>query len=113
VQETRSTDDGASWTDPAPLNANAIGDVESDTYAQLQTGGPGTWVAAWNSYDSLTSTIGTDLDILFARSIDAGVTWTAPSPLNTDADIDAEDDFYPQVSTDGLGKWVAVWEHVE
>jgi len=54
-----------------------------------------------------------DLDILFARSIDAGVTWTAPSPLNTDADIDAEDDFYPQVSTDGLGKWVAVWQHVE
>ena len=33
-----------------------------------------------------------------------------PFPLNTNAASDVEDDFAPQVTTDGLGTWVAVWQ---
>src|SRR6185369_3357766 len=72
------------------------------------TDGAGTWVAVWQSYDSLGGTIGTDVDILTARSTDGGVTWSAPVPLNTNAAVDAGSDYFPQVTTDG-SVWVAVW----
>jgi hypothetical protein len=67
-----------------------------------------TWVAAWHSYDSLGGPIGTDSDILMARSTDAGLTWSAPGALNSNAATDAGGDFYPQVTTDGA-TWVVVW----
>jgi len=45
-----------------------------------------------------------------ARSTDGGVTWTAPAALNTDANTDLGDDGAPQLTTDSLGTWVAVWD---
>jgi hypothetical protein len=107
----RSTDDGVTWTAPAPLNTNAASDTGDDARPQLTTDGRGTWVAVWESLDSLGDTIGTDSDILLARSTDDGVTWTAPAALNTDATSDAVDDERPQVTTDGQGTWVAIWEY--
>jgi hypothetical protein len=52
-----------------------------------------TWVAVWHSaedlYDAnLDDTIGEDADILVARSMDGGATWTAPVALNTNAASD-------------------------
>jgi hypothetical protein len=105
----RSTDDGATWTAPAALNTNAASDVEDDSRPQLTTDEQGTWIATWQSQDSLGDTIGTDFDVLVARSTDDGVTWTAPAALNTNAASDVEDDNRPQVTTDGRGTWVAVW----
>ena len=105
----RSTDGGVTWTAPVALNTNARKDSRDDGYPQVTTDGQGTWVAAWRSWDSLGGTIGTDTDILVARSTDGGVTWTAPAPLNSNAGSDAGDDFWPQVTTDGQGVWIAVW----
>ncbi len=107
---SRSTDNGATWTAPAPLNTNAASDTYFDYRVQLTTDGQGNWVAVWQSSDDLEGTIGTDPDILFARSTDIGATWTAPAPLNTYADSDSSYDFNPQLTTDGQGNWVAVWE---
>jgi hypothetical protein len=107
---SRSTDGGASWSSPAALNTNAGNDAGDDLYPQLTTDGHGTWIATWDSADSLVQTIGTDGDILAARSTDGGVTWSAPAALNSNAGGDAGDDFTPQVATDGQGTWVAVWE---
>jgi lipid-binding SYLF domain-containing protein len=107
----RSTDDGVTWTAPAALNTNAGSDAGYDVVPQLTTDGRGTWVAVWHSEDSLGGTIGTDWDILVARSTDDGVTWTAPAALNTNAGGDAADDTIPQLTTDGEGAWVAVWEY--
>ncbi len=64
----------------------------------------------WYSFDSLGGTIGTDADILVARSMDAGETWTAPAPLNTNAGSDTRNDGWPQVTTDGQGTWIAAWQ---
>ena len=105
----RSTDAGVSWTAPAALNTNATSDVGNDFLPQLTTDGHGTWIAVWYSYDSLGGTIGTDRDILVARSTDAGVTWTAPAALNTNAASDLGADRRPQLTTDGQGTWVTVW----
>ena len=62
-------------------------------YPQVTTDGAGNWVAVWHSNDSLGGTIGTDADILVSRSTDAGGTWTAPAPLNTNAGSDSGDDW--------------------
>jgi len=105
----RSTDNGATWTDPAALNTNAATDSGGDSGPQVTTDGAGHWVAVWQSNDTLGGTIGTDMDILMARSTDNGVTWTDPAALNTDAATDSGNDNRPQVTSDGGGKWVAIW----
>ena len=106
---SRSTDAGASWTPAGPLNTNAATDSGSDSGPHVSTDGAGNWVAAWRSSDSLGGTIGTDGDILVSRSTDAGSSWTAPAPLNTNAASDSGLDNDPQITTDAVGNWVAVW----
>jgi Neuraminidase (sialidase) len=105
----RSTDNGATWTAPAALNTNAATDSGDEYWPQVTTDSAGNWVAVWYSEDSLGGTIGTNWDILVARSTDNGATWTAPAALNTDAATDSRDDYGPQVTTDGGGNWVVVW----
>jgi subtilisin-like proprotein convertase family protein len=106
----RSTDFGASWSDPAPLNNNAYADSGSDSLPQIAVDAAGNWIAAWNSYDPLDGTIGEDRDILFARSTDGGSTWTSPAVLNTNAASDEGNDSVHGLATDSTGNWVAVWE---
>ncbi|MDH3521410.1 MAG: hypothetical protein OEM49_13225, partial [Myxococcales bacterium] len=36
--------------------------------------------------------------------------WSVPVPLNTNATTDVGEDFRVQLTTDGAGIWVAVWE---
>jgi hypothetical protein len=110
VLVARSTDSGMTWTTPVPLNANAGTDSGGDDAPQVATDGSGNWVAVWTSRDSLDGTIGTDVDVLVSRSSDNGATWTPPTPLNTNAATDRDDDNCPQVATDGNGNWVTVWE---
>jgi Neuraminidase (sialidase) len=109
----RSTNNGATWTAPAPLNTNAATDSEGDRNSQVTTDGAGHWVAVWQSEENLGGTIGTDLDILVARSTDNGATWTAPAALNTNAATDSGYDYSPQVTTDGGGHWLAVWHSTD
>ena len=106
---SRSTDAGGTWTDPAALNTNAGSDSRPDFGPEVATDGAGNWVAVWHSYDSLGGPIGIDADILVSRSADAGVTWTAPVALNTNAGTDSGDDLVPRIVTDGTGNWAAVW----
>jgi len=94
---------------PDTLNTNAAIDSGNDEVPQITTDGIGNWIAVWDSSDSLGGTIGGDFDILVARSTDNGATWTAPAALNTNAASDSGQDFEPQVTTDGIGNWVAVW----
>ncbi len=91
------------------LNTNAASDTGDDFFPVLTTDGAGNWVAVWYSNNSLGDTIDVDFDILVARSFDAGATWSAPVALNTNAASDTGGDFFPQVTTDGAGNWVAVW----
>ena len=108
-----SADSGESWSAPALLNNNASSDSGADTDPQLSTDGLGNWVAVWMSKEDLEGAAGTDKDVLFATSLDNGATWTNPAILNPNANDDAGDDLYPQVTTDGLGAWLAVWTSVD
>jgi hypothetical protein len=105
-----SADKGATWTAPAALNTNALSDSGDDFWPQVTTDGAGNWVAVWSSAEqNLNGGIGTDRDILAARSTDDGDTWTDPVVVNTNAATDSGDDIYPQLATYGAGNWLAVW----
>jgi hypothetical protein len=106
----RSSDAGLNWTARADLNNNADTDEGGDSNVQIVWGAQNTtWTALWQSWDSLGDTIGTDGDLLFARSTDDGLSWSDPAVLNSLAATDTEDDKKPQLATDGAGNWVAVW----
>lgn len=106
----RSIDNGQNWSSPAPANTNAGADTARDSDADIATDGKGNWVVIWTSNNSLGNTIGTDRDILYARSIDTGANWSSPLPLNSTAATDTAGDSDPDVATDGKGHWLAVWD---
>jgi Neuraminidase (sialidase) len=105
----RSTDNGATWTPPVPLDNKAAVDSRSDDVPQITTDGNGIWIAVWSSFGFS----GSDFDILVSHSTDNGATWTASVALNTNAGSDTGNDEYPQIATDGQGHWAAVWQSDE
>lgn len=99
----------ATWTGTSALNSNAGTDAGDDFTPSLANDRLGNWIAVWSSYDSLGGTIGTDSDILFAKSTDNGATWSTPSPVNSNAAASDADDYTPVVASDGQGHWICVW----
>ena len=106
---SRSNDAGASWTHPMPLNSNAQSDAGFDATPDIAVDAKGRWAATWSSGDSLDGSLGTERDILIARSADAGASWSDPSPLNQNAASDSRDDWSPRLANNGADVWVAVW----
>jgi hypothetical protein len=107
----RSTDNGTTWTDPAPLNTNWATDAGDDAHPRLVTDGSGNWVVIWLSEDNLgIPLLGTDRDVLFARSCDDGAHWTSPWVLNGNAFSDlAESDWYQEIALGADGRLLAAW----
>jgi len=108
----RSTDNGATWTQPAPLDGSP--DDQSDIYSdiagyQVATDDSGLVAIACTSRGDLGGTIGTDGDILVYRSMDYGATWLAPVPVNNDAATDSDWDRYPNLFIDTAGHWMVAW----
>lgn len=101
------------WTVPSPVNTNAATDSGDDRIVQVSTNGIGTWIVAWHSNDTLGGRIGRDRDILYARSVDNGQTWSDPYPINTNADRDSGQDTFVQIANDGGTNWIAVWDSTE
>ena len=93
----------------APLTTDAATDTGNDTSPRIATDGQGTWITIWAATDGIGGSLGSDSDVLVARSHDFGITWTAPLPVNSTATGDTEFDFAPVLATDGQGLWVAVW----
>jgi len=106
---SRSTDNGASWTAPVPLNTNSVDDSGRDDWCRLDTDGAGSWLAVWQSNEDLGGAIGTDRDIFASCSTDNGVTWADPVALGTNAGGDIGQDMFAQLGTDCAGQWVVAW----
>ena len=105
----RSDDDGLTWSDPYPLNANAADDEGSDEYPYAETDGQGNWVVSWKSDDELGGAASGKDNIFIARSEDHGASWTPPVPLNSDAERNRGNTHYPHQAVDPQGRWIAVW----
>lgn len=104
-----SSDDGGTWSDPAPLNTNAATDSNTDQSPAIASDRNGHWVVVWGTFDSLGGTIGNDGDIAVARSSDNGATWTPPVALNTNATSDTGMDSFPLIVSNGV-TWLAGWQ---
>lgn len=108
-----STNDGVSWSNEAYLNTS----METDTGVQdftpsIATDGEGNWIVVWQSGASAGMGDGSDSDIFFAKSTNIGVSWSAMAPLNSNALTDGtNDDFTPDVKSDGADTWVCVWRY--
>jgi hypothetical protein len=97
------------WSSAEPLYAFAATDTDSDYYTHWAHDGNGNWVCAWCA--AIPASTDRDFDILVSLSSDGGATWTDPAILDPFADSppEIEDDFHPNVYTDGAGHWIAVW----
>jgi len=102
----RSTDNGATWTNPAPVNTNAAVDVNDiDERPAVAMDRNGHAIAAWQTF-RIPPHLQTDMGIVVARSTDAGLTWSDPVPLSPP---DSRTDWQASVAGDGNGHWVVVW----
>jgi len=106
---SRSGDGGVTWSESVAVNGDAATDTGFDVAPYLAVGANGTLIAAWSSNEPFGSKLGEDSDILFARSLDGGLTWTSPEALNKSAPEDQGADSAPCLATDDSGNWVAVW----
>ncbi len=91
------------------LNSNAGEDEGHDNAPRIASFGNGRWLAVWQSRDSLGDTVGSDLDVLYAQSLDDGLTWTAPTPISCTATTDSTLDRNARVAADRDGHAVVVW----
>jgi len=107
---SRSHDAGATWSAPLPLSRNAATDRDTDRQVVLATDGKGVVLATWEAFAAEGGKLGTDWDIMLARSENAGATWSEPVPLASTAATDGlAADTGVSLATDGSGRWVAVW----
>ena len=106
---TRSTDDGATWSEAIPLNTSAEHDWGNDFDVRLTTDAKGGWVAVWASTEPFSGKYGGDSDVFSSRSEDGGQTWKAPTVLNNNAAKDFGFDVTPDVATDASGALIVVW----
>jgi cysteine-rich repeat protein len=100
------------------LNADAstdASDFDGDVgrSGDLAAGTNGRWISVWTTDDDVSGTIGSDLDIVFATSNDSGATWSAHTPITSQAAGDSGSDQLPSIATDGAGNWIVVWESDE
>ena len=109
---SRSTDDGATWSDMHLLDSNAVTGDGSDDMPVVMTDGKGTWVTVWISSEEFNEA-GTDSDIFFSRSTDNGVTWSASQLVDSQATSGNGYENHVSLMTDGNGTWVTVWRSPE
>jgi hypothetical protein len=110
---SRSTVNGAGWSWPSLVNASPAEDSGHDSHPRVATDGNGHWVAVWESYDTLGGILGTDADILSARSLNNGETWYGWSTVNSSARSDNGARFadnHPTIASDGRNTWLVCWE---
>jgi len=109
VLEARSSDNGATWSEPEPIYTNTSLVAGYNRWAQIATDGLGRWLAVWMSGANSQVAHGADTDLFYAASTDNGLTWTSPAALNTGANSDDAEDRQPSLATDGVGNWVCAW----
>ena len=76
-----SSDNGLTWEGPTYLNTDSGSDGPgaSDNYPQVVVR-DGAWIAVWLKDRGIVNGY-VDVDMMFAKSVDAGATWTAPMAL--------------------------------
>lgn len=107
IYYAKSTDNGATWT----AQAQAVATVSHESEPQVATDSHGNWVIVCESDDGLDGDATADFEIYVTHSSDSGDTWSTAALLNSSAGSDDDaGQFAPQISTDGKGTWVCLWQ---
>ncbi len=104
-----SVNNGATWTSPVALNDSAEEDLGDDTQPQIGGRRGGELIAVWTSGGTFGGSTGMDRDVVAARSVDLGKTWTVPKPLSTYEAGDIHHDAAPQLIAWGQKDWFVAW----
>ena len=105
---SRSTDDGVTWSTPAPLNTDATTDDFGDAYPQLACSGS-QWMVTWSRTNSSSYE-----RTFVTRSSNNGASWSAPAQVDTAMAVDREArQVSPYLAANGQGAWVAAWTYHE
>ena len=103
----RSTDDGETWSIPAPLNSNAAQQNSFDMRPHIATDRRGNWICVWQS----TGAAPDASHVVYSRSSDDGATWSDAEVLTRDMQnrgFGWEEN--PRIAFTGRDTWVIVWE---
>jgi len=103
----RSTDEGFAWTLPMILNSDAVRDGVADRFPDIATDGSA-WVVVWESAATETETAGA-FTLRWARSTDAGASWSPPTPLTGEAGLPRLRSRSPRIAVAGV-TWLIVWD---
>ena len=109
VYESRSNDDGKTWTGMQTLYPLA-GKSHTNSGPRLAHAGK-EWMCTWVSADFDARRLGADQDLVFVHSADAGKTWSPPKELNADAATDTRHsrDELARVAGGAAAGWLTVW----
>ena len=103
IRFARSTDNGETWSAPAPVNPDGgLDGADGLSPDALVNDGAGNWLATWRRLNADDS-----WDGIISRSTDDGQTWNAPVTLQRLAGGSNG----VRLTTDRKGLWVAVCEY--
>lgn len=110
---SRSTNGGVSWTPPAALAPNAASQTLLHLNPRVATDRAGNWIAVWVTNEvALGGRPAPDpkFNVVYSRSVNNGVNWSAPAPLDSNAMTNTGSEYAPDIATDRRGNWLAVWD---
>lgn len=108
---SRSSDGGSTWLpaqDLLNMSARPLGSWGERPC--LASDLANTWLITYDACAVSGKTIGTDRDIYFLRSSNAGGSWSVPTTLNADSADPRVQNYNPAVATDRAGVWLAAYE---
>jgi len=108
---SRSNDNGETWTDAYVINSNGFSDTGIDYIPGLVMDKNGNAIVVWGSNDPLGNTVGSDMDVMAAYSVDYGQSWSEAMVINSHAQTDSiASDYYTSVAMDDNGNAVVVYQ---
>ncbi len=106
ISFARSTNNGSTWSNQAVLNAEFDTETGLDENPALASDGNGNWMITWTGYTNTGG--GSRYRIWASASTNDGVAWSTRKQVSSSPADD--DEVYPDVATDGNGKWVIAWQ---
>ena len=101
------SDDLIEWTSPIAVNRDADVDAETDWRPAIAVGGEGALLVSWLAQGNMDDSLGTDADLVFARSRD-GTTWST-AVARPGARIDNGEDSNARVIVTSDGRVLLSW----
>lgn len=106
-------DGGATWSVPSAVDAAANSDAGDDLAPVLAGWTSQRLIAVWTSNDARSGILGVDFDLLWAQSLDEGISWSGMGEIARVARNDHGDDESPDAAATPSGSIAVVWNSTD